>query len=399
MATIRPFMALRPQEVYVDKMLSIRPSAESGKSRGIIAQKLDDGEDGKQGLTNDHIIGNLKKMISAGDFYQEEHPCIFIYEITEGNTIQTGVWAVTDLDDFESGHIKTHESTLESNSSGLVNYRDEVGLEGGPLLITHRPTSSIRSLLLKIKQSEANSVYYSNKVFHRIWTVYDMKTIQQLSACFSELQNVYLADGHHRLAAAVKYREMKRKEGLKSPDFNYISSFYLASDQLKVKEYHRVIIPSDEIYIDQVFRDLKKSFSVTKSPRNEMVIPMKKTEFGLFIAGRWYNMVCKLKEIGTLPDACLLQEMVFKPFFNIENPGTDQRLIPVGGAEAILELEKLLLENPGAIAFTMSAMNADQLIEIAQQGIILPPKSTWIEPKIPFGLLLRKLKEEEEVSC
>ncbi|SEA77905.1 DUF1015 family protein [Pedobacter hartonius] len=396
MATIRPFMALRPQEVYVDRMLSLRSSAGSGKCNGSLAQKLDKGQDGNQELTNDHIIGNLTKMISAGDFYQEEHPCIFIYEITEGSTIQTGVWAVTDLDDFENGHIKTHESTLESNSSGLINYRDEVGLEGGPLLITHRPTAAIRAILLRIKQAEANSVYYSNKVFHRIWTVYDMKTIQQLSACFSELQHVYLADGHHRLAAAVNYRKTKQMLDSKSTDFNYISSFYLASDQLKIKEYHRVIIPSDEIYIDQVFRDLKKSFSVTKSQRNEMVIPMKKHEFGLFIAGRWYNMTCKLKDATELPDACLLQEMVFKPFFNIENPGTDQRLIPVGGAGAVLELERILLENPHAIAFTMAAMNAEQLIEIAQQGIMLPPKSTWIEPKIPFGLLLRKLKK---VSC
>jgi len=385
-------MALRPQDVYVDKMISLRSSAVSGKCNGIVAQKLDKGHEANKHLTNDHIIGNLKKMINEGDFYQEEHPCIFIYEITEGSSIQTGVWAVTDLDDFENGHIKTHEATLESNSSGLVNYRDEVGLEGGPLLITHRPTAAIRAVLLRIKQAEANSVYYANKVFHRIWTVYDIKTIQQLSSCFSELQNVYLADGHHRLAAAVHYRKTMQKAGAKSTDFNYISSFYLASDQLRIKEYHRVIIPSEEICLDQVFRDLKKSFSVTRSQRNEMVMPMKKHEFGLFISGRWYNMTCKLKDTGSLPDACLLQEMVFRPFFNIERPETDQRLIPVGGAGAILELEKILLENPDAIAFTMAAMNAEQLIEIAQQGIMLPPKSTWIEPKIPFGLLLRKLK-------
>ncbi|WP_158797703.1 DUF1015 family protein [Pedobacter sp. L105] len=395
MATIRPFMALRPQEVYVDKMLSLRPSSSSVNSIGVIAQKLDNGHDGNKGLTNDCIIVNLKKMMSEGDFYQEENPCIFIYEITEGNTVQTGVWAVTDLDDFENGHIKTHESTLDCNALGLINYRDEVGLEGGPLLITHKPTPAIKSLLNQIKQAEANSVYYSNKVFHRIWTIYDMKTIRLLSSCFSELQNVYLADGHHRLAAAVKYREMKRQKEIKSGDFNYISSFYLASDQLKVKEYHRVIIPSEEIYIDQVFRDLKRTFSVTKSPRNEPVMPMKKHEFGLFIAGRWYNMACKLKDITGLPDACMLQEMVFKPFFKIEQPATDQRLIPVGGAEAIHELQKILEAHPDAIAFTMAAMNADQLIEIAHQGIVLPPKSTWIEPKIPFGMLLRKLK----VSC
>ena len=103
-------------------------------------------------------------------------------------------------------------------------------------------------------------------------------------------------------------------------------------------------------------------------------------------------MVCKQKDAYPLPDASLLQEMVFKPFFNIEQPETDERLVPVGGAGAMLELEQLLTENPYAIAFTVAAMNADQLFDIAQQGIMLPPKSTWIEPKIPFGLLLRQLK-------
>jgi len=388
MATIRPFMALRPQEVYADKMLALRPSSFAEKNTGDMAQKLDNGHDGNQSLTNDNILSNLRKMITAGDFYQEENPCIFIYEITEGNTIQTGVWAVTDLEDFESGHIKTHGSMMDCYAAGLMTYRNEVGLEGGPLLITHRPTSAIKSILQQIKMTEANSVYYSNKVFHRIWSVYDMKTIRRLSSCFSELQNVYLADGHHRLAAAVRSKQMKKG---KDSNFDYISSFYLASDQLKIKEFHRIILPSCDIDVDQVFRDLKKSFSVTKSPRNEMVMPGKKHDFGLYIDGKWFNMSCKLKDITSLPDACLLQEMVFRPFFKIENPETDQRLIPVGGAGAADELQKILAENPCAVAFTMSALNAEQLIDIAHQGIVLPPKSTWIEPKIPFGLLLRKL--------
>jgi len=391
MATIEPFTALRPQDVYVDKLISLRPSSD-GNCNGTIAQKLDMQQDGNHGLTNNEILNNLTKMMREGDFYQEQHPCIFIYEITEGANVQTGVWAVTNLEDFENGHIKTHESVFESSALCLSNYRDEVGLEGGPVLITHKPNAAIRSLLLRIKQGEANSVYYANRVFHRIWSIYDMNTIQQLKASFSELQNVYLADGHHRLAAAINCRKMKQMANCITTDFNYISSFYLASDQLRIKEYHRIIIPSEEICIDQVFRDLKKSFSITKSSRNEMVMPMKKHEFGLYILGRWYNMVCKLKDAPVLPDACLLQEMVFRPFFNIERPERDQRLIPVGGTGAITELEKILQDNPEAIAFTLSAINADQLIEIAHQGIVMPPKSTWIEPKIPFGLVLRTLQ-------
>lgn len=395
MATISPFKALRPQEVYADKLLSLTSSSCYGQSDGMIARKLDKGHHGNTALSNEEILLNLKRMISAGDFYQEEHPCIFIYEITENGFVQTGVWAVTHLDDFENGHIKVHESTIECNSLGLMNYRDEVGLEGGPLMLTHQPSYAIKCLLQQIKRAEANSVYYANKVFHRIWTVYDMKTIRQLSTCFSDLEEVYLADGHHRLAAAVKFRQMRGKGGSSCEDFNYISSFYLACDQLRLKEYHRVVIPSEEICTDQIFRELKRTFSMTKSPRNELVMPLKHHEFGMCMEGQWYNMTYKLKEIPGFPDACMLQDMVFRPCFKIEHPETDQRLLSVGGENAIPEILRIISENEQAIVFTMTAMNADQLIDIAQQGIMLPPKSTWVEPKIPFGLLLRKLQENK----
>ncbi|MBB5638530.1 uncharacterized protein (DUF1015 family) [Pedobacter cryoconitis] len=389
MATIRPFVALRPQEVYLDKMLSLKAPSCNGRGNGFIARMLDKGHSGDQGLTNANILANLKRMIRSGDFYQEEHPCIFIYEITQGNHVQTGVWAVTDLDDFDRGHIKTHESTADCNSSGLIDYRDEVGLEGGPLLITYRPNRAISSILNQIKKAEANSVYYADKIFHRIWTVYDLKTIRELSLYFSELQHVYLADGHHRLLAAAKYRNMDSKTILESG--NFISSFYLSSDQLRIKESYRVIIPAGEIFLDQVFRTMKRIFSVTKSQRNEPVIPVQEREFGLFMDGKWYRMVYKMKDKAGLPDACLLQQTVFEPLFKIENPETDEQVISVGGGSALNEIQQILADNPAAIAFTLAVINADQLMDIAHQGIKLPPKSTWVEPKIPFGLLLRKL--------
>jgi uncharacterized protein (DUF1015 family) len=391
MATIRPFVALRPQEVYLDKMLTLKASPSNGGSNGFIARMLDNGHPENKELTNAHLLANLKKMMLKGDFYQEEHPCIFIYEITKGTHTQTGVWAVTDLDDFDRGHIKTHESTMNCNSYSLMNYRNEVGLEGDPLLLMYRPNRPISLLLNQIKQAEASSVYYSNKIFHRIWRVYDLKAIRELSLCFSALQHVYLADGHHRLVAAAKCRNIESKTSQETRNFNYISSFYLSSDQLSIKGSHRVIIPADDVYIDQVFRSLKKLFSVTKSPRNEPVIPSVPREFGLFMEDKWYRMVYKLADKNVMPDACLLQQKVFEPLFNIENPETDEQLIAIGGADALSEIQQIVAENPAAIAFTLAVMNADQLMDIAQQGIVLPPKSTWIEPKIPFGLLLRKL--------
>lgn len=392
MATISPFLALRPQAVYADKLLSLQSATQCTDTAGRIAQHLDQDFSPDNQCDNSQILQNLQRMIHSGDLYLEDKPSLFVYEITENNVVQTGVWTLTDLKDYDKGLIKTHEAPLYCNTDALISYRAEVGLEGAPVLLAHRPSPLIKSLLNRVKQQDADSVYYANKVFHRIWAIYDIHTIREFSRCFADLQAVYLVDGHHRMAAAVMYRAMSAQHSDKCGAYNQISSFYISSEQLRIKEYHRLVFPRREVEMDLVFRELKRIFSVTRSIRNAPVIPYKKSDFGMYMGGKWFNLMYKQKDGGRVHDTALLQEQVLKPMFKIEDPSQDPHLKTIGGANALEVLIEQLEQHPLAVGFTLTAMTADQMIEVAQQDILLPPKSTWVEPKIPFGLLLRKIE-------
>lgn len=394
MATISPFIALRPQAVYADKMLSLQSLTPDLNPKGRIAQHLDHDFISGSHTSNPRILDNLQRMMRSGELYLEDKPCMFVYEITENGTVQTGIWTLTDLKDYDQGLIKTHEAAQHCNTGDLVNYRAEVGLEGAPVLLTHRPSAAIKSVLYRIRQEEADSVYYANKVFHRIWAIADIHSIRQISRCFADLQAVYLVDGHHRMSAAINYRTLRKHNRCETGEFDFISSFYMSSEQLKVKEYHRLVFPHKGVEIDQVFKELKKIFSVTRSIRNEVVIPYKKSDFGMFIAGKWYNLMYKQKDGSRVADTALLQEQVLKPMFKIDDPGRDPNLVTIGGADALEVLQEQLHLHPLAVGFTLTAMTTEQIIEAAQQEILLPPRSTWIEPRIPFGIILRKIEAD-----
>lgn len=389
MATISPFMAIRPQSVYADKMLSFQSSANG--PAGKIEKSLDYDLTGNTKVSSAQFLDNFRKMVFSGDLYREDQPGIFIYEITDHNVVQTGIWTLTDLRDHDKGMIKTHEAALHYDPENLIRYRAEVGLEGAPVLLAHRPSQAIKSLLYRQRQQEVDCVYLSNKVFHRIWAIHDLQVIRQFSKLFAELQSVYLVDGHHRMEAALNYRKIRGRESDADCPYNYISTLYMSSEQLRIKEYHRMVLPYKSVEMDYVFRELKRKFSVTRSIRNVPVIPYKKSDFGMCMGGRWYNLMYKQKDGGRIQDPALLQDQVLRPLFKIEDPCRDPNLISVGGGNALELLQEQLELNPLAVGFTLTAMNADQIMEVAQQQILLPPKSTWVEPKVPFGILLRKI--------
>lgn len=389
MATIKPFRALRLQDVYVDKMLSQQPGAACGETQAHIAQLLDSGHQGGGVRSNMQISENLKKMLSRGDFYLEDRECLFVYEMTSGNTVQTGIWGVTSLEDFESGHIHAVEARNEQEIAGLLDYREKVRLEGCPVMLMHRPNPKMRLLLQQVRRTEPGSVYYCNRVFHRLWPVYDLGLIRTLKDMFADLQQVSLVRGMQHMAAAQQFR--KRQEPSANADFNYISSVYLSSDQLKVQDCYQLLIPPDTADLDVFFRGLKRSFSITKSLRNEPVFPIKYHDFGFYMDGRWYNMTYKLRDNARTPDACLMEEKVFTPLLTGENGLREHHLISVTGPDAAAELVRLLGVYPGALAITQVAAGTEQLTEMARQGVLLPPYAFSIGPKMPFGLLLRQL--------
>lgn len=389
MATIKPFSALSVQQVYADQLLSVKTAGQADH-RSLLEKKLSQ----QSGSGFKEINLNLQQMLSKGDLVRRDQACCYIYEITEGHQVSTGVWTITDLADFDRRLIGIGEAAAPL-CPWQLDYRDTVGLEGAPVLISYPRRADIKTLSEEVKRSAPFILYYANKVFHRIWAVYDLNLIQRFITAFSTLKNVFLADGQQRVAAALACR----RHWPEHSDFNFISSVYLSSDQMKVTATHRVIIPADSDERDRAFHAIKKYFFVRRSPRNQPVLPVHVQDFGLCIDRKWYYMSYKRKETNNRPDVCLLQDLVLEPSFGIVRQQINQRLLLFSGTDALDQIQACLSAVPLAIAFTLAAMTVNQLSEASREGSVLPGKSAWIEPRMPFGLLLRKLRQEEAFSC
>ncbi|HEY4197078.1 MAG TPA: DUF1015 family protein, partial [Mucilaginibacter sp.] len=225
----------------------------------------------------------------------------------------------------------------------------------------------------------------------RIWKIEDPQVQQQLIDAFANIPTAYLADGHHRIeSSAILAEEQKLAE---LPVFDRISSLYMATDQLRIEEYDRVVIPTASIDKSRLFKQLEQHFEI--QPSKQIVQPKATHCLGLYFAGKWYSLIAKPhtyinKSAAAILDASILQETVLAPVFGIEDPKTDQRLKCAGGEKAMEEIETILKASPDAIAFTLCPLSVEQLIAVADAGEILPPKSTWIVPKIPYALLLHQ---------
>jgi uncharacterized protein (DUF1015 family) len=389
MATIKPFRAIQPNPFYADKL--VFPGDEQVFFFGINAKEYPllplkeqlesparqkpETEEGQQQAYK-QIMGNLESLLEMGRLWKDERPGIYIYEIVHRNYRQTGVWALTSIKDFVEGRIKIHELTLADSERRIANYRKNTGLEGSPVLLTYEPTVEINRIIAETCANNKKTTIGNKKSLHRIWKIEDETKLDHLITAFSKVTSIYMADGHHRLAGTAKLA----KEKLGS---EFISSLFIASDQLRILDYHRVILPAEEIHENILLDKLGKAFSIF--PSTKPVKPESPHVIGMCLKGRWYELVSIDK---TKLDTVLLQEDVLATIFNIVDPRTDGRLKCIGGENALDETIEFIRLNPASIAFTLYPLSVNGLIKAADSATILPPKSTWIDPKVPYGLLL-----------
>ena len=397
MATIKPFRAVQPDPFYADQL--VFPGNEQVFFFGIQehdypllplkeqletpARQRPETEEGQQ-QPYQHIKENLQSLLDLGRVRKDENPGIYIYEIVHRDYRQTGVWALTSVKDYTDGHIKPHESTLADSERRIANYRKYTGLEGSPVLLTYEPSVEINRIIADTCANNKRTAIGNKKSLHRIWKIEDAQTLKQLIKAFARVDNVYLADGHHRLAGTAKLAEEKRGS-------EWISSLYIAADQLRIIDYHRVVLPDTEIHENILLEKMAKAFTVF--PSTKPVRPQHKHVLGLCMNGRWYELVAIDK---SSLDVVLLQDKVLLPVFHITDPRTDSRLKCIGGETAVEEIVGMLKAIPAAIAFTLCPMTVADLMAAADSGQMLPPKSTWIDPKVPYGLLLFQHKIEND---
>lgn len=402
MAKIQPFKAIRSNPAYADQLVftSLQVESVSGDKTkdGALAPLKTLLETGArlrpetpegQAKAFQEIKDTLKTLLESDKLWREQTPGIYVYEVEHKTYRQTGIWALTSLDDYTKGNIKIHELTFADSVRRLTNYRRNTGLEGSPILLAYHPDITINRIIAETIKNSKKITYGNEHGLHHLWKIEDTAIEQQLIDAFAKIKTVYLADGHHRIESSALLAAEQRANGL--TQFDHISSLYMATDQLRIEEYDRVVVPSKIIDKETFFDQLKPDFDIRTA--HQQVQPRKPHHFGMYFEKNWFELTAKPhlydRQNGAADlDAYVLQEAVLAPIFGIEDPKTDPRLKCAGGEMVMDEINSILALYPDAIVFTLCPVSVEQLIAVAEAGEILPPKSTWIVPKIPYALLL-----------
>jgi uncharacterized protein (DUF1015 family) len=406
MAQIQPFRAIRPNSLYADQLVFTAPQVESvsgdyTKEGSLAPLKilLETGARQRPETPSGHmqacrdICETLNNLIVKDQLWQEQIPGIYVYEVVHKTYRQTGIWALTSIDDYLHGNIKIHELTFGDSVRRIRNYRERTGLEGSPILVAYPPDITINRIIAETRANGQKVTLGNQQGLHRLWKIENEQVQNQLIEAFANIQTVYLADGHHRLeSAAMLVKEQRQKV---QPAFDTITSLFMATDQLRIQEYDRVVIPKQQVDKIDLMQQLGKHFDIRKSPENKLVQPRELHRVGMYLGGNWYQLAAKPhtyinKGAAENIDAAILQEQVLGPIFGIIDPKTDPALKCAGGEKVMEEMDVIIKSNPNAIAFTLCPLTVTQLIAVADAGEILPPKSTWIDPKVPYGLLLHR---------
>ncbi|MDR3695397.1 DUF1015 family protein [Mucilaginibacter sp.] len=387
MAIIKPFKPIRPNPFFVDQLVFTKPQAESVSGHRVLplktlleenARSRPETPEGQEQAYQD-IRENLRLLLAGGQLWEEKTAGYYVYEVVHKGYRQTGIWALTALTSDAVQNIRLHELTFADSVRRIRNYREYTGLEGSPILLAYPAVQHVNAMIEQVKAEQPKSSLGNQYGLHRLWKIEETGMQQALAEAFSKIPTVYLADGHHRLEAAAL------------SSFKHISSLYMGFDQLRIEPYDRIVIPDRAVSIVALFGFLRNDFYLQEVTGNLPVRPGHPGNFGMCINGEWYHL--KARDHSAYADAAILQERVLAPFFGISDPKTDSRLKCAGGEKALEEIGAIFQAHPGAIAFTLCPLSVAELVRAADAGRVLPPKSTWIVPKIPYGLLIHNIEK------
>lgn len=342
----------------------------------------------------------LWERVEKGDFIKDEGKFFYIYEQTFKGRTQTGIVACASIDDYLSNVIKKHENTRADKEEDRIKHVYTCNAQTGPIFLCYRKNKLISELVDRVKELDEPVYDFVSEdgVANRIFIISDEDEINTISRVFTTIKSVYIADGHHRCASAVKVglkkREEREKEGklrgkLKS---DYFLSVLFPDDELEIMDYNRVVKDLNGLTADEFMAKISEKFEVSKEETS--VKPSNKGEFGMFLDGNWYRLnahkdILKDDAVEGL-DVSILQNEVLGPILGIGDPKTDKRIDFVGGIRGLSELEKRC-ETDMKVAFSMYPTSLSELFEVADQEKLMPPKSTWFEPKLLSGLFIHDI--------
>lgn len=412
MSVLKPFKAIRPKKEYAQAVAALPYDVmNSEEAREMVKGKpysflhVDKAEvDLPEGtyIYDEKVYlkarENLDKLSSDGICMQEDEPKLYIYRQIMNGRAQTGIVGCASIDDYMNNIIKKHELTRADKEADRINHVDYCDANTGPIFLTYRGNDTIDAIVAKYAAGEAEYDFTTDDgIRNTVWVVDKHEDIAALVSAFEKVPYLYIADGHHRAASAVKVG-MKRREANpnynRTEEFNFFLAVYFKSDDLAIMDYNRLIADYNRMTKDEIIAKISKSFDVEKYSGGAYH-PEKKHTFGMYIDKEWYKLTAKN---GTFDendpvdrlDVSILQKNVITPVFGIEDPRTDKRIDFVGGIRGLGELERRCAIDM-QIAFSMFPTTLDDLMDIADASKIMPPKSTWFEPKLLSGLFIHKL--------
>lgn len=412
MAVIKPFKSLRPKKGLEDKIAALpydvysrSEAKEAVKGNSLSFLNIDRPEtqfDDSFDMYSDEAYNKasemLQDMIKKGEYVREEKSCYYVYELTMNNRSQTGIVACASVDDYINETIKKHENTRADKELDRIRHVDTCSAQTGPIFLAYKSNSTLNDIVDKVKNTQALYDFTSEDgISHRVFVIDNDNDIETIKSAFETINSIYIADGHHRCASAVKV-SLKRREANPSytgeEEYNYFLSVLFPDDQLMIMDYNRVVKDLNGFSADEVLKKLATVGSVTKLEDADKH-PKKKGDVSVYIDNCWYTLSFDKKLMVDDPveglDVSILQNNVLKPMFAIEDPKTDKRIDFIGGIRGMEELERRV-STDCKIAFAMYPTSINELFDVADASLLMPPKSTWFEPKLRSGIFIHEIE-------
>ncbi len=342
---------------------------------------------------------NYRMFVNEGWFVQDKKEHLYIYRQTMDGREQYGIVGCCSAEDYYADVIKKHEHTRKAKEEDRTKHTDVVGINAGPVFLTYKAKKSINDIVAGIVENKPVYDFVSSDgIGHTVWVIEDETASDKLISLIGKTKSLYIADGHHRAASGAmiaKRRQARNKKHTGKEEYNFFMSVLFPDNQLMILDYNRVLKSLNGHTEKQLFADLEKLFKVEKEGK-KIYKPKKKGEIGMYYNKNWYKLSVKpgvrdnSDPVKSL-DISILQDKVLDPFFGIKDPRTSDDIDFVGGIRGLGELEKLVNGGKFKVAFAMYPTSVKELMKIADSGKVMPPKSTWFEPKLRSGLLVHEL--------
>ena len=410
MAIVRPFKCVRPNKNVVDKVAALPYDVYNRKeakaetlSEPLSFLKIDRAESQFSDDVDTYdprVYQKAKEMfedeVKKGIYEEISEDYYYIYELTMDGRSQTGIVATASIDEYLNNTIKKHENTRADKELDRINHVDVMSAQTGPIFLAYREDKVITNEINKTKKNAPLFDFTSNDgIRHTVWVIDNKDSIKTIKDAFANINELYIADGHHRCASACKVGLKRREEHPNytgNEEFNYFLSVLFPDEQLMIMDYNRVVKDLNGLTSEEFMNKMSELFDIEEE-KGEFK-PKRKATFGMYLDKKWYKLTAKESILSKDPvdglDVAILQNNVLDPILGIKDPKTDKRIDFVGGIRGLKELERRC-HNDMKLAFSMYPTSIDELFRVADAKLLMPPKSTWFEPKLRSGLFIHRI--------